>query len=160
MCPALPTRPQPSKLFNKVALVNKPFRKIAKTIISQTSGNFYRADLQHGEATYIVWTALWLHAGAVPRRELSCAESWVQGAVPCRELSCAESWVQGAEPCREPRRAVSCVQGATLRRGLRLLIATPCRERVLLGSDADAEPAASPCRTLACVRPAACGGAA
>merc|ERR1712194_473352 len=38
---------KPSKLFNKVALVNKPFRKIAKTIISQTSGNFYRADLQH-----------------------------------------------------------------------------------------------------------------
>merc|ERR1712194_996121 len=32
---------KPSKLFNK------PFRKIAKTIISQTSGNFYRADLQH-----------------------------------------------------------------------------------------------------------------
>jgi len=49
VCGCFP-RPQPSKLFNKVTLTNKPFRKIAKTIISQTSGNFYRADLQTGEA--------------------------------------------------------------------------------------------------------------
>merc|ERR1712166_769395 len=47
---------KPSKLFNKVTLTNKPFRKIAKTIISQTSGNFYRADLQH--AALAKWSIL------------------------------------------------------------------------------------------------------
>merc|ERR1712129_499053 len=47
---------KPSKLFNKVPLTNKPFRKIAKTIISQTSGNFYRADLQ--TAALAKWSIL------------------------------------------------------------------------------------------------------
>merc|ERR1712128_376131 len=42
---------KPSKLFNKVTLTNKPFRKI-----SQTSGNFYRADLQ--TAALAKWSIL------------------------------------------------------------------------------------------------------
>jgi hypothetical protein len=106
---ALPSRPQPSKLYNKVALVNKPFRKIAKTIISQTSGNFYRADLQHGEAACLALWHLRLHAGSCAmqkesgavQRERCCAESWVPGAVPCRELAGAGCWVQGAVSCTE-----------------------------------------------------------
>ena len=36
---------KPVKSLNKVTLT-KPFRKTAKTIMSQTSGNFYRADLE------------------------------------------------------------------------------------------------------------------
>ena len=93
-----------------MALVNKPFRKIAKTIISQTSGNFYRADLQHGEAARLALRHLRLHAGscvaqrgAVPcrERERCCAENWVPGAVPCRQLAGAGSWVQGAVSCTE-----------------------------------------------------------
>ena len=41
------SRAQPAKLFNKVTL-NKTFRKVAKTIIAETSGNYYRGDLQNG----------------------------------------------------------------------------------------------------------------
>merc|ERR1712146_638239 len=37
---------KPAKLFNKVTL-NKTFRKVAKTIIAETSGNYYRGDLQN-----------------------------------------------------------------------------------------------------------------
>jgi len=37
---------KPAKLYNKLTL-NKTFRKVAKTIIAETSGNFYRADLQN-----------------------------------------------------------------------------------------------------------------
>jgi hypothetical protein len=124
---ALPSRPQPSKLYNKVALVNKPFRKIAKTIISQTSGNFYRADLQHGEAACLALRHLRLHAGSCAmqkesgavQRERRCAESWVPGAVPCRELAGAGCWVQGAVSCTElavrswARAGEAAVQGAT-----------------------------------------------
>ena len=111
-----------------MALVNKPFRKIAKTIISQTSGNFYRADLQHGEAARLA-RRLRLHAGscvaqrgAVPcrERERCCAESWVPGAVPCRQLAGAGSWVQGAVSCTElGGAAAGRVQGKLPCRGLR-----------------------------------------
>jgi len=112
-----------------VALVNKPFRKIAKTIISQTSGNFYRADLQHGEAARL---ALGCMQGAVSRREelcraereRCCAESWVPGAVPCRQLAGAGSWVQGAVSCTELGGAAAgrVLQGKLACRGLRCAV--------------------------------------
>lgn len=38
---------KPAKMSNKTTLA-KTFRKTAKTLISQTSGNFYRADLESG----------------------------------------------------------------------------------------------------------------
>ena len=124
MC-AAPSRSQPSKLFNKVALVNKPFRKIAKTIISQTSGNFYRADLQNGEAAptiHSVHTALWLHAGShVVQRAVLCRELW------CLEPCHVESWPVQRAGCREPCRAGSCAVQRAACREPRVLGDTPCR---------------------------------
>jgi len=46
---------KPAKLLNKVTLT-KPFRKTARTIIAETSGNFYRADLER--AALAKWSIL------------------------------------------------------------------------------------------------------
>ena len=117
MPPPRPTRPQPSKLFNKVALVNKPFRKIAKTIISQTSGNFYRADLQHGEAAA---TNLVCTAPIAAWRELCRAESYPVQRCGCWEPLRAESWPVQRSGRRDPCRAgIRAVQELCASRGLR-----------------------------------------
>ena len=39
---------QPNKMFNSVTL-KRDFRRVAKTIVKETSENFYRPDLQKGE---------------------------------------------------------------------------------------------------------------
>merc|ERR1712205_182992 len=46
---------KPAKLFNKVTLT-KTFRKVAKTLMAETSGNFYRADLAN--AALAKWSVI------------------------------------------------------------------------------------------------------
>merc|ERR1711865_293778 len=46
---------KPAKMSNKTMLA-KTFRKTAKTLISQTSGNFYRADLE--SAALAKWSVI------------------------------------------------------------------------------------------------------
>lgn len=67
-CPPAAPPLQPVKSLNKVTLT-KPFRKTAKTIMSQTSGNFYRADLERGEPA--------------PELGWHCAACGYCAAVPC-----------------------------------------------------------------------------